>query len=110
MLAWKYILEESEGIQLKIERTKRKEKREEEKKKYEALYYEDDISCNEERYTSNQLENVIQKIMNTTERRNLRYQRKSRKGKQSEVNKEGENAEKRKEKQKLKGDVDFEVF
>ena len=110
MLAWECILEESEGIQLKIERTKRQQKREEEKKKYEELYYEDDISCNEERYTSNQLENVIQKIMNTTERRNLRYQRKSRKGKQSEVNKEGENAKKRKEKQELKGDVDFEVF
>ena len=50
------------------------------------------------------------KSKNTADRRNLKYQREGKEGRQSESNKGEEKLQERKDEQRLKGDVNFEVF
>ena len=74
------------------------------------MYYEDDGSCNEEENTLKQFREIIQNNVNTTERRNAKYHRKTREGKQSELKTEEENLEERKHEQKLERDIDVEYL
>ena len=61
------------------------------------MYYEENNSrCNGKRYTLNQPREMIEKINNTSERRNIKYQRKARENGRYELNEGEEKLEQRK--------------